>query len=322
MLLQGSVRRIARSLHAADVLVVAFSAVLVALALVFHGRIPMWRAVVAASGGVAFGLVTLAVLRERTGSRALGIVHDWSFAPVVYAIYIQTHWIIGPLHLGRVADDTLIAIDRAMFGLEPVAWIGRLARPWLTEIAQIAYTLFYPLILVIGGEIYARCPRRDFYRFVFACASGFLASYVGYLIVPAVGPRFTLYDFSLMHRDLPGLLLTPALRAFVNAGGLVPSGLSREETLLLTQRDVFPSGHTLMTLVSMWWSWRLGLRVRWGVLAVGVVLIFATVYLRYHYVIDVLAGAAVAAVGIWAVPPLYRWIVTELQTRESREPAS
>jgi membrane-associated phospholipid phosphatase len=35
-------------------------------------------------------------------------------------------------------------------------------------------------------------------------------------------------------------------------------------------------------------------------------LILATVYLRYHYVVDVLAGAAAAALVILIARPLYR----------------
>jgi membrane-associated phospholipid phosphatase len=35
-------------------------------------------------------------------------------------------------------------------------------------------------------------------------------------------------------------------------------------------------------------------------------IIFATVYLRYHYTIDLLAGAAVAGLLVLIAPPLYR----------------
>jgi membrane-associated phospholipid phosphatase len=69
--------------------------------------------------------------------------------------------------------------------------------------------------------------------------------------LPAVGPRFTLHDFTTLEQELPGLLLTPYLRWFVNIGESVPMGVSSVEAMAGAQRDVFPSGHTMMTLVLM-----------------------------------------------------------------------
>ena len=310
-------QRLARRCNAVDILVIGFSILLVLLALLFPARVPMWPAVVATSSAIIAWLLALTTLRARGGSsRGVRILHDWAFAPIIYLIYFETHWVIGPIHLGWLADDGLIAIDRALFGGNPIAWFGRLAHPWLTEIAQVAYTLFYPLVIAVGVELYARRSKAGFYLFDFACAFGFFVSYLGYLLVPAVGPRFTLYDFASIERDLPGVLLTPALREFVNLGGLVPTGVSKGVALGLAHRDVFPSGHTLMTLVSIWWSWHFRLRVRGAVTGVGTILIFATVYLRYHYVIDVLAGAAVAGVCIWLTPAAYRLVTVRLRTRD------
>jgi 2-polyprenyl-3-methyl-5-hydroxy-6-metoxy-1,4-benzoquinol methylase/membrane-associated phospholipid phosphatase len=308
---------VTRHCYAADILVIGFSILLIGLALVFRARMPMWRAVVGTSSSVIAGLLGLAALHSRWPSRGVRFLHDWAFAPVAYLIYAETHWVTGPLHLGWLADDGLMAIDRALFGGNPIAWFARLSHPWLTEVAQVAYTLFYPLVVAVGVELYARRPKAQFQLFVFACASGFLTCYLGYLLVPAVGPRFTVYDFASIERDLPGVLFTPALRAFVNVGGLVPTGVSREAALALAHRDVFPSGHTLMTLVAIWWSWRFGLRVRWGITAIGTILVFATIYLRYHYAIDVLAGAAVAAACIALTPAVYRQVAARFRTRDA-----
>jgi membrane-associated phospholipid phosphatase len=64
------------------------------------------------------------------------------------------------------------------------------------------------------------------------------------------------------------------------------------------------------------------LAVRWPVTAVGALLVFATMYLRYHYVVDVIAGAALAAVAIWLLPAAWEWIVTRLRTRPCDESVS
>ncbi len=304
-----------RPFYAADLVAIGFLALLIALTLICSARIPMWPAVVATSAVIIAILTGLAVGHARYGSRTVHFLHSWAFAPLVYVIYAEIHWVIGPIHRGWIADDALIAIDRALFGGNPIEWFGAIARPWLTEIAQIAYTSFYALVVAVGAELYLRRSEADFQRFSFACACVFLGSYVGYFLVPAVGPRFTLYDFSSVERDLPGLLLTTPLREFVNAGGMVPVDVPQSVALGLAHRDVFPSGHTMMTLVSIWWSWRMRLAVRWPVTAVGALLVFATMYLRYHYVVDVMAGAALAAVAIGLLPRAWERFTERLRTR-------
>ena len=308
-----------RPFYAADLVTIAFLACLIALALVCAARIPMWPAVVATSAAIIALLTGLAVTHAKYDWRGVRFLHSWAFAPLAYVIYAEIHWVIGPIHQGWIADDALIAIDRALFGGNPIEWFGAIARPWLTEIAQIAYTLFYALVVAVGAELYLRRSEADFQRFSFACACAFLGSYVGYFLVPAVGPRFTLYDLSSIERDLPGLLLTTPLRTFVDAGGMVPVGAPQSVALGLAHRDVFPSGHTMMTLVSIWWSWRMRLAARWPVTVVGALLVFATMYLRYHYVIDVMAGAALAAVAVRLLPGAWEPVAARLRTRPCDE---
>ena len=50
----------------------------------------------------------------------------------------------------------------------------------------------------------------------------------------------------------------------------------------------------MMTLVAMIVAYRYGMKIRHYICVAGILLIIATVYLRYHYFIDVLAGAALA----------------------------
>jgi membrane-associated phospholipid phosphatase len=61
-----------------------------------------------------------------------------------------------------------------------------------------------------------------------------------------------------------------------------------------------------MTLLVLYYARRFHRRTFWLLLPVGSALIFSTVYLRYHYVIDVIAGAAAAALVILIAEPLYR----------------
>jgi membrane-associated phospholipid phosphatase len=67
--------------------------------------------------------------------------------------------------------------------------------------------------------------------------------------------------------------------------------------------DAFPSGHALIAMLVLVLSWRLHRRVFWWLLPFATGLILATMYLRYHYVVDVLAAAILVpgcvAFGQW-----------------------
>lgn len=317
-----NLRRITVHLHSADVLIIAFFALLSVLNVLFSARIPHWWLMVLINVAVIILICLLGWARHTTGNRVLALAHDWHVAPTVFFTFKELYFMIKPMHLGSDYDDWLIAADRWLFGVDPTHWLMQFATPWATEILQIAYTLFYLLFIILGVELYARKEKEFFHYFMFTCVLGFYLSYLGYFFLPAVGPRFTLHDFSALDRDLPGVWLTPFLRRFVNFGGSVPMGVPNDAAIAGTQRDVFPSGHTMMTLVLMYLSVRYRIRLRWFVLITGSLLILATVYERYHYVVDLIGGAACMMICVAVAPRLYAAIKDGLRTMESRFPGT
>jgi membrane-associated phospholipid phosphatase len=294
-------------LTAADVLVIAFTLLLAVLTLA--SPVPHGPAIVAidALGLVSIGAV--AALRERRV--ALALIHDWYVAPVIFLLFKQVHVIVSPWHLPD-RDAWLMAADRWLFGGDPTRWLAAWSTPVVTELLQIAYTSFYFLFLVVGYELYTRRPRRTYRAFAFTCAYGFFATYVGYALVPAVGPRFTLHDFAALDRELPGLWATPALRWFVNAGGSIAMHVPNAVAAAGAQRDVFPSGHTAMTIVLAWTAWRDRLRAAPLLVLVGALVVVAALYLRYHYVVDIIAGTVTGLAILVTAPALYDWLLARL----------
>lgn len=170
-------------------------------------------------------------------------------------------------------------------------WLERIQTPALTEFLQLVYTLFVPAVLLVAFLLWKRRYYTEFRYYAFLIAVGFLVSYIGYLLVPARGPRFLLSH--LQHRPLEGLWLFHAMQ----------STLDRLES---AHYDCFPSGHTELTLLA-WWGSRM-VNKKWFRIyfAYTPFLIFATVYLRYHYTVDVLAGAVTAGVLVVFAPVLYK----------------
>jgi membrane-associated phospholipid phosphatase len=146
-------------------------------------------------------------------------------------------------------------------------------------------------VLFIACLLWWRARYADFRFYAFLIALGFLVSYVGYVLVPARGPRFFLRN--LQTADLRGLWVTRVLQLT----------LDRLESKAW---DCFPSGHTELTILAWWGSRLISKRLFWIYFAYTLSIISATVYLRYHYTIDLLAGAAVAGLLVLIAPPLYR----------------
>jgi membrane-associated phospholipid phosphatase len=70
--------------------------------------------------------------------------------------------------------------------------------------------------------------------------------------------------------------------------------------------DCFPSGHTELTILACWLSRSISNRLFRAYFLYTLCIVFATVYLRYHYTVDLLAGVVVALALILAAPGLYR----------------
>jgi membrane-associated phospholipid phosphatase len=294
---------ILRSLHPVDALIIAFGFLLTLFCIFYSDVVHPWAVILLINTLTSVAIVMLAAAAQRSGSRFLRFVQCWYPAPVIFLSFKEMYVIMQSFGT-RDFDQLLITIDRWMFGTDPTVWLTRVSSPALTEVLQISYASFYILMCTVGFEVYRRADKRDFSVVMFTFLYGFFLSYVGYLLVPAVGPRFTLHDFNALNSDLPGLFATNAIRDFINAGESIPKNIANP--MMFAQRDAFPSGHTEMTLIVMYLAARFRLKSRYLLYAFGTLLIISTVYMRYHYVVDLLGGAAFMAFAVWTAPGLMR----------------
>jgi membrane-associated phospholipid phosphatase len=269
-----------------DKVILVYFAFAVVLILGWWSKVADAPALLAAHllGGAA---IVYAVKRPNAAS---WIFRNWYPLPFVASCYKEMALLV-PAVRGKDADRFLANLDYRFWGANPTVWIERLHHPALTEFLQWVYTLFIPVVLLVAVLLWAKGRYADFRYYAFLIALGFLASYIGYLAVPARGPRFLLKH--LQNIPLQGLWLFQSMQSM----------LDRLES---AHYDCFPSGHTELTILA-WWGSRMVSNRWFGVyFAYTPCIIFATVYLRYHYTVDLLAGAVTAAVLILAAPGLYR----------------
>lgn len=276
--------------------------------IIFHKQIPNVGMFFMQNVFLSLTIISIATLgKYRSGNLFINI-HRYYHLPIIYVIFMQVFVYISVLN-PHDYDQILAGWDRALFGMNPTEYIQQYAFPALTEFFQIAYVLFYFHAFAQSIELNLRGLYEEAESVTRTIVFGFLLSYVMYVFMPAIGPRFSVHDYASISTDLPGLWLTDALRTIIDTG----DGF-RDKTLdpaLQMHRNCMPSGHTMMTLMNMILAFRYRSKLRWVFLIMGISLIIATVYLRYHYVVDVLAGIILAFVALG----LESWIYSILQSR-------
>ena len=185
-----------------------------------------------------------------------------------------------PAVRGIDADRALADLDYPHLGRESDCLAGAAAPPCAHRIPAGRLYAIYSGGAVVACLLWRQRQYAEFQYYAFLIALGFLASYIGYLVVPARGPRFLLKD--LQHVPLQGLWLFHGMQSAL-------------DSLESAHYDCFPSGHTELTILAWWGSRMVSKRLFQVYFAYTPCIIFATVYLRYHYTVDLLAGAATAA---------------------------
>lgn len=291
-------------LKAFDLVLISFYLFLIILHIIFHDKIQdsfLWMMI--NIGIIAFTFM-LAYLESVSEKKIWSIIHYWYIAPLILLTFRELHFMVKPIRFYDY-DNLFIAIDRFMFGTDPTHFLYQFSHPVLTEILQIVYGSFYLLPIILGITLLKNKKYLALDYMAFSIIYGFYLSYIGYFLLPGIGPRFTLHDFATLNDALPGLYLTNFLRELVNTGEGIPFGTPNPADIVM--RDVFPSGHTMMTLIVMYLSVKLNSRSRYFFLPVGTLLIFSTVYLWYHYVIDLIGGAAFMIFSIWTGRYIFNW---------------
>ncbi|MBI4726312.1 phosphatase PAP2 family protein [candidate division TA06 bacterium] len=180
-------------------------------------------------------------------------------------------------------DGYLIKIDYALFGVHPTVWLERVTTPWMVDVLTLAYSSYYFLPVILAVFLHFDQKHHELEHLFLAVTIGFFISYLGYLLVPAIGPRFTLT--AQQSAPVKGLFWGNQILNFLTANEF-------------NKRDCFPSGHTGITLIVLYYAYAYHKRLFAFMLPVAMLLIMATVFLRLHYVIDVIFGFVLAALAV------------------------
>lgn len=195
----------------------------------------------------------------------------------------------------ELLDEWLIKADRLIFGFDPVVALEKLIRPWLTDFMVFNYVMLFAYIPGVFFVLTWKNCRRGLRDFMLGLILASFFGYLGYLVVPAIGPQHTqahLFTVDLWQRETR-VMAQDALELLINLNRI--------------KRDCFPSMHVCLACICLFYAWRWARGLAWLLLPATICLIFSTFYLRYHYIVDAIAGIALAWAVFAATPRLLSW---------------
>ncbi len=186
----------------------------------------------------------------------------------------------------RSVDAEILTFDLRVFGYEPALAWDRYVNPHTTEWFAFFYFGYFVLIslYVFGSMLFAR-DRQRLAEFSLGIVGVFCIGHLTYTLVPGFGPYHHLAG-TFAHA-LQGPTFWPLVWAAVHSAG--------------AQKDIFPSLHTavptFMSLFAVRHRRVFPFRYVWlpTVLFTSQI-ILATMFLRWHYLVDIVAGLTLATV--------------------------
>jgi membrane-associated phospholipid phosphatase len=292
----------------------AYLALVGLLILFFHNStVPDWPRLL---GAHAAGLALVHWLIQADGRRKPGSLLD--FLRHFYPVMLYTAFFVETGSLNRMfcpdyLDPVVARWEQALFGCQPsVLFMQKL--PWLavSELFYACYFSYYIMISGVGMALFLR-SRRQFFHYVSVVSFLFYVCYLIYIFLPVIGPRVFFHQVEgyALPEATQQLAITDAYPEAVQAGVFFRL-MKWIYRVFEAPGAALPSSHVAVALCTVYFSFLYLRRIRYVHLAVALLLCLSTVYCRYHYAIDVLAGLVTAAVII----PTGNWLYLKFSRRE------
>ncbi|HXY25357.1 MAG TPA: phosphatase PAP2 family protein [Candidatus Acidoferrum sp.] len=186
-------------------------------------------------------------------------------------------------------DAKLIAFDHWLTGVNPSLWLERFAQPALNEFMQFAYFTYFLFLLILGAVLYCQRDFKSYWEVMTYSALGYGFGYVMAMIFPVQSPWFTLAG--QWHAELAGGPFTVLINLIEKCGRV--------------HGAAFPSQHVAGAMAALWGAWRHRRWLFWIFLPFVACMCVSTVYVRNHYVADVLGGMVTGTLGY----VIGRWLI-------------
>ncbi|HAX49620.1 MAG TPA: phosphatase PAP2 family protein [Ignavibacteria bacterium] len=232
----------------------------------------------------------LAVYQKSSPSKTLKFLRSYIHIPL-YGIIFSAFQVFVHVISPTDYDTLLLKWDYAVFGFDITRWFEPFVSKGLTEVLTLSYFSYYVfptltfVLLYFGKEPAAFTRARNY---LLAIVIGWYGAFVFYIVLPAAGPDIAFPE----NYTVPLQGLSPLTNTYLE-------NLAKylKESFV---RNTFPSMHFAIILITNYFAFKYKRRYFWfAAMPVGALLAVATVYLRQHYLIDLIGSLPVAAISIY-----------------------
>lgn len=273
-------------LMATDALILVTLALFIALALIFEKSVDGWGLLVAKSLGVFLVVLSSAAFARRIRVPLGRFLLRTATVTLSFAFLFEA---VAPLQLilhGRFLDDVVLAFEQRLFGVQPTVWLERFIKPSLTEWLMFCYVLYLPLYPVLCAILWVRRGEAAVEEYFFILGLTNVLCDVGFILFPVAGPLYW----------IPGRYSVP-----LDGGAFTWAGEFIRQRAHFAGGSI-PSPHAAVATVMWLMTWRHFRPAFWALSPMILSLYISTFYCRYHYLTDLVAGIATAALAALVAP--------------------
>ena len=255
---------------------IGYLAITGVLILIFHKNVARWYLYLLVRACVIAAILSLTLVQE-TLPHPWQFIRDWYPLSTIALFYFEMGK-LTQLVFHRFFDDAIIQWEKRVFrGMPCIELSHKFPSLLLSEVLHLCYFSYYVIAVFLAAWLYFQGKAVPFQETVFAETLTFNLSLLCYPLVPATGPR---YHFDKIEGKLASGFFFRLTHAILSTGS--------------SKGTAFPSSHVSLSVIVLLCALRYDTTAFLILLPLCTGLTLGTVYGRFHYAIDALAGAVLA----------------------------
>lgn len=229
---------------------------------------------------LCLGIICLCWSAAHSGNRVVRFLRHWYPFPLYIAFFEELGGLVHMMFPSWF-DRWLIEFDFGFAGVHPALWLMRFSSPAINEFMQFSYMTYFLFLVLLPAILHAQKDRLAYWNVMVSTGVAHYTAYVIAVLFPIESPFHT----------FASMLAQP------HGDGYFTATINLIERFARVHGAAFPSAHVAGSMVAVLAAYRYRRWLFWVCLPFFASMCVATVYGRYHYVADVLAGIAVGAIG-------------------------
>ncbi len=243
-------------------------------------------------------LIIFILLKFNTNSNNKTLTFLRHFYPLVFTAYFYGETGYYNNIFFSDLDLFFVQAEEFLFGFQPsIRFSSEYNNVWLSELMYFSYFSYYLIMIIFPIIIYLK-NRNEFERIFFIIIFSFYTYYLIFAVFPVIGPQFY---FPSEHVEIANPLIWSSIIKFIQDIGETPTG-------------AFPSSHVGISWIILLISAKTNQKLLIILFPLVLLICFSTVYIKAHYVIDVLGGIISALLFYFLGNKIYTFYTKKYDT--------